>query len=87
MNPARVVLKKQPQKYLEKVDNNTYRKIYAQLTALENGTAIVNRLTDSDYYRVKIEQYRIMLKYNADDNTITIYEINTRTNINYRRYM
>ena len=80
-------LRKQPVKYLSKVDGNTYKKLHKQLNHLEQGTARVEKLKDSEYYKLSIEQYRIIMLYDTANNIIDVVEINSRTNISYRRYM
>ncbi|MCL1873027.1 MAG: addiction module toxin RelE [Clostridiales bacterium] len=88
MEPSQVKLKKQPQKYLAKVDSITYKKLRKALDGLENWEGDIIRLKDSEFYRLKIPQYRIIFTHQYDDeiNIIWVEEINTRTNINYGRY-
>lgn len=66
----KIKLKKQAQKYLDSVDENTRKKLVKF-----NGTK--NR------YRYKIDHYRILFEWNKSELTIVVVEINTRTNIKY----
>ena len=86
MKASKVKLKKQPQKYLSKVDGNTYRKLRKALNDLEEWKGDIVKLKNSEYYRLKLPQYRIIFTYENEINIIVIDEINTRTNINYGRY-
>jgi len=86
MKQSNVKLRKQPQKYLTKVDSRTYRKLRTALSRLELWKGNIVKLKGSDYYRLKIPQYRFIFTYDIDNNTIYIEEINTRTDIDYRRY-
>ena len=86
MKPSQIKLKKQAQKYLLKVDGNTYIKLRKALADLEQWRGDIIQLKNSDYYRLKIPQYRFIFIYDAENNIIWVEEINTRTNINYGRY-
>ena len=86
MQPSKIKLKKQPQKYLSKVDSNTYLKLRKALEKLELWEGDIVKLKNSDYYRLKIPKYRFIFTYDNGINIISIEEINTRTNINYGRY-
>ena len=86
MKPIDIELKKQPQKYLSKVDINTFRKLDKALEKLKFWEGDIIKLKGSNYYRLKIPQYRFIFTYDNGINIISIEEINTRTNINYRRY-
>ena len=77
-------LKKQPQKYLRSVDENTRRKLYKaldELSRLEGG--IVPLAGQKNRYRYKIAHYRITFEWIKGEIVITVIEINTRTNIKY----
>ena len=86
MNPSQVKLKKQPQAYLCKIDGNTYKKLRKALNDLEKWKGDIVKLKNSDYYRLKIPQYRLIFKYDKASNIITVEEINTRAAINYGGY-
>ena len=86
MKQSQVRLKKQPEKYLSKVDNRTYKKLRKALDGLEEWKGDIVKLKNSDYYRLKIPKYRFIFTYDNAINIIAIEEINTRTNINYGRY-
>ena len=78
-------LKKQPQKYLASVDENTRNKLYKalkQLARLEGD--IVPIAGKKNMYRYKIAHYRIIFQRVRGEIIITVVEINTRTNIKYR---
>ena len=81
-----IKLKKQPQKYLIKADGITQKKLIKALDGLRVLKGDIIKLKNSDCYRLKIPQYRII--YERDDviRIISVEEINTRTNINYGRY-
>ena len=81
-----VVYKKQPEKYLKSVDGNTYQKLKKALEGLASGYGDVIKLKGSIYYRLKIEHYRAIFTYDKDADVITVEELNTRTNIKYRRW-
>jgi len=86
MEKSKVTLKKQPQKYLSKVDSNTYKKLRKALQELEEWKGDIVKIKGSNYYRLKIPQYRFIFTYDNGINIIAVEEVNTRTNINYRRY-
>jgi len=86
MKRSKVELKKQPQKYLSKVDSNTYKKLRKALVGLEEWKGDIIKLKGSEYYRLKIPQYRFIFTFDNGISVISVEEINTRTNINYGRY-
>ncbi|MCL2087657.1 MAG: addiction module toxin RelE [Oscillospiraceae bacterium] len=86
MKLSQVKLKKQPQKYLSKVDCITYKKLRKALDDLGKWKGDIIKLKNSKFYRLKIPQYRFIFTYDNGINIISIEELNTRTNINYRRY-
>ena len=80
----KVVLKKQPQKYLSSVDEPTRKKLRKALTALANLEGDIKRLKGkNNLYRYKIAHYRILFSIDAEGHIIIVSTINTRTNINY----
>ena len=87
MKSSQVKLRKQPQKYLARVDSITYKKLREALNGLEEWKGDIVRLKNSDFYRLKIPQYRFIFTYDNGINVILVEEINTRTNISYGRYM
>ena len=87
MKPSQIKLKKQPQKYLSRLEKNIYSRLREALNDLEEWKGDIIKLKDSDYYRLKIPQYRFIFTYDRNNNIIWVEEINTRTNINYRRYV
>ena len=77
-------LKKQPQKYLRSVDENTRRKLYKALDELSRLEGdIVPLAGQKNRYRYKIAHYRITFGWIKGEIVITVIEINTRTNIKY----
>lgn len=77
-------LKKQPQKYLKSVDENTRRKLYKALDELSRLEGdIVPLAGQKNRYRYKIAHYRITFEWIRGEIVITVIEINTRTNIKY----
>lgn len=77
-------LKKQPQKYLKSVDENTRRKLYKALDELSRLEGdIVPLVGQKNRYRYKIAHYRITFEWIKSEIVITVIEINTRTNIKY----
>ncbi len=77
-------LKKQPQKYLKSVDENTRRKLYKALDELSRLEGdIVPLAGQKNRYRYKIAHYRITFEWIKSEIVITVIEINTRTNIKY----
>lgn len=79
-----IKLKKQAQKYLDSVDENTRKKLYKaldQLSRLEGNIVKLNGTKNR--YRYKIDHYRILFEWNKSELIIVVVEINTRTNIKY----
>ena len=77
-------LKKQPQKCLRSVDENTRRKLYKALDELSRLEGdIVPLAGQKNRYRYKIAHYRITFEWIKGEIVITVIEINTRTNIKY----
>ncbi|MEG1502085.1 MAG: addiction module toxin RelE [Synergistaceae bacterium] len=82
----RVVLKKQPKKYLLSVDKNTQNKLFKMIDDISEFKGnIVKLMGSKSTYRCKIAHYRIVFSLDIEVETITIEEINTRTNITYKR--
>lgn len=79
-----IKLKKQPQKYLASVDENTRKKLYKALDELSRLEGNIVPLADQkNRYRYKIAHYRIVFEWIKGEIVITVIEINTRTNIKY----
>ncbi len=77
-------LKKQPQKYLASVDENTRTKLYRALEQLARLEGDIKPLKGRpNEYRYKIAHYRIVFEWRKGAIIITVIEINTRTNIKY----
>ena len=79
-----IKLKKQPQKYLASVDENTRQKLYKALDKLAMLEGDIRPLKGMPgHYRFKIAHYRILFTWEKGSLIITVIEINTRTNIKY----
>lgn len=77
-------LKKQPQKYLMAVDENTRKKLYKALDQIKELEGNIKKLKGyKNLYRYKIAHYRILFSLDTTIEIITVEEINTRTNIKY----
>ena len=80
----RIVLNKQPRKYLLSVDAATRKKLYRALAELAELKGDIRPLQgQKNRYRYKIAHYRIVFEWIKGDIIITVIEINTRTNIKY----
>lgn len=83
-----IVLKKQPKKYLQSVDKRTREKLLRALEELSRLEGDIVPLSGAkNVYRYKIDHYRIVFQWLNRELVITVIEINTRTNIKYRRYV
>ena len=79
-------LKKQPQKYLASVDERTRRKLWNALEEIKTFSGNIDRIEGyKNRYRYKIDHYRIIFDWVKGEIIIVVVEINTRTNIKYRR--
>ena len=79
-----IKLKKQAQKYLDSVDENTRKKLYKALDRLSRMEGNIVKLSGTkNRYRCKIDHYRILFEWNKGEFIIVVVEINTRTNIKY----
>jgi len=80
--------RKQPKKYMAKTDGNTRKKLDKMIADIQNQTqdcgTVIKRLTDSVYFKASREHYRII--FTIENETAIIEEVNTRGNIDYRRY-
>lgn len=77
-------LKKQLQKYLAGVDENTRRKLLRALDQLSRLEGDIKPLAGKkNLFRYKIPHYRIIFEWIKGEIVITVIEINTRTNIQY----
>ncbi len=81
-----LLLKKQPQKYLASVDERTRQKLWRALDEIKMLDGDIDRLEGyKNRYRYKIDHYRIIFDWVKNEIVIVVVEINTRTNIKYRR--
>ena len=82
-----IFLKKQPRKYLAGMDEPTRAKLLKALEGLSRLEGdIVPLAGRENLYRLKTHHYRIIFERRDGELIITVIEINTRTNIKYRRY-
>lgn len=83
-----IVLEKQPQKFIKKSDEKTRKLIYKALEEIKQLNGDIVKLAGTNgLYRYKIFHYRVIFRIDRNGNVvITVIEINTRTNIKYRRY-
>lgn len=80
----RIILKKQPMKYLASVDVPTRQKLYRALDRLAELKGDIKRLAGQDnLYRYKIAHYRILFSIDDNGDLIIVSTINTRTNMKY----
>ena len=80
----KIILKKQPQKYLAAVDEKTRQKLYRALDEVSVLKGDIKKLKGYDnLYRYKINHYRILFELDTHIKIITVNTINTRTNIKY----
>lgn len=80
----KLVLKKQPVKYLASVDEKTRQKLNKALDELKELKGDIRPLKGQpNHYRYKIAHYRIIFEWIKGNIIIVAIEINTRTNIKY----
>ena len=80
----RIVLQKQPEKYLSSVSLSVRIKLYKVLDHISRLEGDIKRLAGyENLYRYKLTHYRILFSVNTEDAVITVSAINTRTNIKY----
>lgn len=80
----KVKLSKQARKYLDKVDQVTYRKLEKAIDQLSRFEGDIVKLSGHENrYRYKIPHYRILFEWAKGSLIIYVIEINTRTNIKY----
>lgn len=80
----RIMLEKQPKKYLQSADESTRRKLLKGIENIQTMTGDIKKLKGSaNQYRYKIAHYRILYEWVQSENLIIITAINTRTNIKY----
>lgn len=80
----KLILQKQPRKYLASIDENTRKKLHKALDGLTTLTGDIKKLAGyKNRYRLKIAHYRILFSVEREIEIISVDEINTRTNIKY----
>lgn len=83
-----VVLSKDAQKTISKVDKKTAMKLQTAITKIENGTGDIIKLKpikkgmSDNLYRLKMEHYRVIFERDSD---IVIKSITTKTNTKFKR--
>lgn len=81
-----IKLEKQPQKYLLKTDEATRKKLYKALEQIAELRGNIVRLEGfQSRYRYKLEHYRIIFDWVKGEIVIRVIEINTRSNVRYKR--
>lgn len=79
-------LKKQPRKYLASVEERTRQKLWKALDEIKTFSGNIDRLEGfKNRYRYKTDHYRVVFDWVKGEIIIVVVEINTRTNIKYRR--
>ena len=83
MDGLTVIIKKQPQKYLDKLPEPTRGKVAAAVAGLSTlaGDIVPLRGAGPNTYRLKIYHYRAIFQIDAENGIITVKEINTRGDI------
>lgn len=83
MDGLTVIIKKQPQKYLDKLPEPTRGKVALAVSGLSSLTGDIAPLRGAgpNMYRLKIYHYRAIFHLDADRGLITVREINTRGDI------
>lgn len=78
-----VIIKKQPQKYLDKLPEPTRGKVALAVSGLAtlSGDIVPLRGAGPNMYRLKVYHYRAIFQLDAESETITVKEINTRGDI------
>ena len=64
--------KKQAEKYLDKCDSNTRKKILKAIVGITMGTADIKRINGTDKFRAKIEHYRIAFTHEQKDDILVL---------------
>ena len=83
----KILLKKQPQKYLAEVYKHKRDKLLKALEKLSKLEGDIAPLAGAkNLYRLKTHHYRIIFERRDGALVITVIEINTRTNIHYKKY-
>jgi mRNA-degrading endonuclease RelE of RelBE toxin-antitoxin system len=74
-----VKLRKQPQKYLDRLQPRLYDKLNNALRGLEDWEGdIIGLAGRKNEYRLKIPPYRIIFSYAKGEDIITVTKIDTR---------
>lgn len=76
-----IIYKKQPVKYLSRVDKNTYAKIMKAIDGLANLDGDIVKVKGTDFYRLKIYHYRVIFSCNNQNKEIVIEAIKTRGDV------
>ena len=83
MDGLTVIIKKQPQKYLDKLPEPERGRVAAAVAGLStlSGDIVPMRGAGSHMYRLKIYHYRAIFQIDTEKETVTVKEINTRGDI------
>ena len=74
-----IILSKQVEKYLDKCDDRTYRRLKAAIDGLENVDGDIACLQErKDEYRLIKPPYRIIFEYKLGSNDIFVKHIGSR---------
>lgn len=77
----RIAYKKQPVKYLEKIDAKTQIKLLSAINEASIGKGDVRKLKGTDIFRIKIYHYRILFTYDIANDIMVVEEINVRGDV------
>ena len=74
-----ITISKQAEKYLDKCDDKTYRRLKAAIDGLETFDGDIAKLQGrKDEYRLKKPPYRIIFEYKMGSNDIFVKHIGPR---------
>jgi mRNA-degrading endonuclease RelE of RelBE toxin-antitoxin system len=74
-----VMLKKQPEKYMNKCPKKIFDSLDKALSGLENWEGDIKALQGrKNEYRLKVPPFRIIFRYEKGDSVITVTKIDTR---------
>lgn len=83
MDGLTVIIKKQPQKYLDKLPEPERGRVAGAVAKLStlSGDIVPLRGAGPNMYRLKIYHYRAVFQIDTDKGRVTVKEINTRGDI------
>jgi len=78
----KVILKKQPEKYMDKCQPKSYEKLQNALLGLVDLEGDIKRLEGrKNEYRLKLPPFRIIFTYIKGEDFITVTRISTRGDV------